>query len=97
MVTVMTPPLAPPSIVGVADFYTPGDLVDINCTSLESKPAASLKWLINEQKVRNSCLQICLYFCLHLFILQASEGTFLPQKTLLNDTSALETSISNLR
>ena len=80
MVTVMTPPLAPPSIVGVADFYTPGDLVDINCTSLESKPAASLKWLINEQKVRNSCLQICLYFCLHLFTFSGERRhIFAPQ------------------
>ena len=51
MVTVMTPPLDPPSIVGVADFYTPGDLVDINCTSIESKPAANLHWFINDQKV----------------------------------------------
>ena len=52
-VTVMTPPLIPPKIEGVADFYTPGDLVDINCTSLESKPAAALEWRINNQKVHN--------------------------------------------
>ena len=52
-VTVMTPPLIPPKIEGVADFYTPGDLVDINCTSLESKPAAALEWRINNQKVQN--------------------------------------------
>ena len=49
--TVMTPPLDPPSIVGVASFYNPGDLVEINCTSYESKPAAELHWIINGQNV----------------------------------------------
>ena len=46
-VTVMTPPLTPPTMEGVANFYNPGDLVDINCTSFESKPAAKLSWIIN--------------------------------------------------
>ena len=49
--TVMTPPLQPPLIEGVATFYNPGDLVDINCTSFESKPAASLSWMFNGKKV----------------------------------------------
>ena len=51
-VTVMTPPINPPKIVGVADFYSPGDLVEINCTSIESKPAAELQWVINDKIVR---------------------------------------------
>ena len=50
--TVMTPPLNPPKIEGVASYYNPGDLVEINCTSLESKPAAELQWVINEKIVR---------------------------------------------
>lgn len=49
-VTVMTPPVNPPIIVGVESYYNPGDLVEINCTSVESKPAASLQWIINEKK-----------------------------------------------
>ena len=49
--TVMTPPLTPPTIVGVANFYNSGDLVDINCTSFESKPTANLTWNVNDQPV----------------------------------------------
>ena len=95
-VTVMTPPLIPPKIEGVADFYTPGDLVDINCTSLESKPAAALEWRINNQKVQNFGDDFFLTFQFSFFF-QAKQGTFLPTTTSLNQTSALETSISNLR
>ena len=95
-VTVMTPPLIPPKIEGVADFYTPGDLVDINCTSLESKPAAALEWRINNQKVQNFGDDFFLTFEFSFFF-QAKQGTFLPTTTSLNQTSALETSISNLR
>ena len=95
-VTVMTPPLIPPKIEGVADFYTPGDLVDINCTSLESKPAAALEWRINNQKVQNFGDDYFLTFEFSFFF-QAKQGTFLPTTTSLNQTSALETSISNLR
>ena len=73
-VTVMTPPVNPPMIVGVESYYNPGkrficlhifsclfisiknsiflgDLVDINCTSVESNPAATLQWIVNEKKV----------------------------------------------
>ena len=96
-VTVMTPPLIPPKIEGVADFYTPGDLVDINCTSLESKPAAALEWRINNQKVQNFGDDFFLTFEFSFFFFQAKQGTFLPTTTSLNQTSALETSISNLR
>jgi len=49
-VTVMTPPVNPPTIVGVESYYNPGDLVDINCTSVESNPAATLQWIVNEKK-----------------------------------------------
>ena len=48
---VMTPPLTPPTIRGVASFYNSGDLIDINCTSFESKPAATLYWIINSESV----------------------------------------------
>jgi len=50
--TVMTPPLTPPTIVGVANFYNSGDLVDINCTSFESKPTANLTWNVNDQPAK---------------------------------------------
>jgi hypothetical protein len=52
--TVMTPPVNPPSLNGVAEYYLPGDLVEINCTSFESKPAASLFWILNGKPVSDN-------------------------------------------
>ena len=49
--TVMTTPTNPPVVEGVAGFYNPGDLVDINCTAIDSKPAATLSWNVNGKPV----------------------------------------------
>ena len=54
--TVMTPPLSTPTMEGVANFYNPGDLIDINCTSFESKPAAVLSWTVNGAPVSHAAL-----------------------------------------
>jgi len=42
---------AQPAISGGKSNYRPGDLVNVNCTSAASKPAASINWFINEKKV----------------------------------------------
>ena len=40
-----------PVIAGGRSNYRPGDLVDVNCTSAASKPAANIRWFINDKKV----------------------------------------------
>ena len=40
-----------PVINGGQSNYRPGDLVDVNCTSAASKPAAQIKWFINDKPV----------------------------------------------
>ncbi|XP_057365342.2 uncharacterized protein LOC130686064 [Daphnia carinata] len=39
-----------PTITGGKSSYRAGDLVDVNCTSAASKPAANIRWFINERK-----------------------------------------------
>jgi len=46
------PPKMPPKIQGLDEYYRIGDLVEINCTSKESKPAAKITWTLNGEKVR---------------------------------------------
>ncbi len=50
-VTVMVPPINPPTIDGAASFYMPGDLIEMKCSSFDSKPAADLFWIINGKQV----------------------------------------------
>ena len=49
-------PAHPPEIIGKnsSDFtyLAPGDRIEMNCTSRESKPAADIQWFINGKKVR---------------------------------------------
>ena len=41
---------------GKAAFsYKVGDILDVNCTSPRSKPPATLKWYINNERVRQIC------------------------------------------
>ena len=39
-----------PIITGGRNSYRSGDLVDVNCTSAASKPAAKIRWFINDKK-----------------------------------------------
>jgi len=52
---VVSPPPGPPFIQGdIRETYQPGDLVHLNCTSRDSKPAADLSWKINNQTADSS-------------------------------------------
>lgn len=44
-------PKNPPTITGGKSTYRAGDLVDVNCTSAASKPAATMHWIINGRNV----------------------------------------------
>ncbi|XP_054717916.1 uncharacterized protein LOC129227391 [Uloborus diversus] len=46
-------PTEGPSITGGLSKYRIGDTVSVNCTSSKSKPAATLKWFINDELVAN--------------------------------------------
>ncbi|KAF4523825.1 hypothetical protein B566_EDAN008060, partial [Ephemera danica] len=39
-----------PHISSLAEVYSEGEPIDINCTSARSKPATTLTWYINDQK-----------------------------------------------
>ena len=45
-------PKEPPLITGGKSEYFPGQLLSLNCSSKESKPAPLLSWSINEKKVK---------------------------------------------
>lgn len=47
----LVPPRLAPAISGIDSYYMPGDLVEINCESLDSKPAPSLEWKLNGKDV----------------------------------------------
>merc|ERR1711953_606474 len=52
---VVSAPPRPPLIQGdIRDNYQPGDLVHLNCSSRDSKPAADLSWKINGQTADSS-------------------------------------------
>ena len=48
-------PAQPPQIIGkntsLVEYLAPGDTLHMNCTSRESKPAADLRWYINNKLV----------------------------------------------
>ncbi|XP_054724609.1 uncharacterized protein LOC129234603 [Uloborus diversus] len=48
---VMVLPTEGPRITGGQPKYNVGDTVAINCTSAKSKPAATLRWFINDQPI----------------------------------------------
>ena len=52
-------PAQPPEIIGknssVVEYLAPGDSVEMNCTSRESKPAADLRWFINGKNGQKKC------------------------------------------
>lgn len=48
---VMVLPTEGPSITGGPSKYNVGDTVAINCTSAKSKPAATLRWFINDNLI----------------------------------------------
>ena len=60
--------------MGVANFYNSGDLVDINCTSFESKPAANVTWKVNDQPVRG-----------HSYIMSARFGGWVYKMNIFAD------------
>lgn len=43
-----------PSITGEEKVYATGDVLGLNCTSGKSHPAATLKWFINREQVRET-------------------------------------------
>nr|XP_040574662.1 cell adhesion molecule 2-like [Lepeophtheirus salmonis] len=52
--TVIVPPKFPPKIKGINSSYRSGDLVEINCTSSDSKPAAKLTWFMNGEPIQSN-------------------------------------------
>jgi hypothetical protein len=52
------PPKSGPRISGIEDYYRVGDLVEINCTSVESKPAAHISWTVNGIKVDSRSVKL---------------------------------------
>lgn len=54
--TVVSPPKLAPKITGIDSNYRIGDLVEVFCTSKDSKPAASLNWRINGKPAPRSDL-----------------------------------------
>ena len=52
--TVVVPPRLAPQITGIDSFYSAGDLVEVTCSSRDSKPAVSLKWKLNGEFVSSS-------------------------------------------
>ncbi|XP_076067810.1 uncharacterized protein LOC143040593 [Oratosquilla oratoria] len=55
--TVIDLPESAPVLEGARTSYRLGDRVDVNCTSPLSKPAAALKWYINEELAPSSWLR----------------------------------------
>ncbi|XP_013776703.2 uncharacterized protein LOC106461429 [Limulus polyphemus] len=43
-------PKEDPVMEGIQDSYSPGDVVDVTCVAAPSKPAAVLKWFINDKE-----------------------------------------------
>jgi hypothetical protein len=50
-------PKQPPRIVGGQGTYKPGEALRVNCTSGPSRPAANLKWYINNDTVSDTYQQ----------------------------------------
>ncbi len=49
-------------ILGGRGDYSPGDIVHLNCTSYESKPAADLTWYINDEGSLETILVLFLIY-----------------------------------
>lgn len=50
-IQVAVPPSSPPSISGVLSSYTPGDFVNLNCSTFNSTYVPRLKWILNHEEV----------------------------------------------
>ncbi|XP_076036079.1 uncharacterized protein LOC143022030 [Oratosquilla oratoria] len=44
-------PDGPPRIKGLSPFYHVADVININCSSIRSRPAATLHWTVNRNRV----------------------------------------------
>ncbi|KAF2368891.1 Immunoglobulin V-set domain [Trinorchestia longiramus] len=55
--TIVDLPVSAPVLEGAHTAYEAGDLVNINCSSPCSKPAATLEWFVNEHRVTDSVLR----------------------------------------
>ncbi|KAK3850810.1 hypothetical protein Pcinc_042509 [Petrolisthes cinctipes] len=58
---VVVKPDKDPSITGGQTKYHAGDQVKVNCTSERSRPAASLEWYINGEKVKTESDKLIQY------------------------------------
>ncbi|KAK4288886.1 hypothetical protein Pmani_038115 [Petrolisthes manimaculis] len=58
---VVVKPDKDPSITGGQTKYHAGDQVNVNCTSERSRPAASLEWYINGEKVKTESDKLLQY------------------------------------
>ncbi|MPC38613.1 hypothetical protein E2C01_032124 [Portunus trituberculatus] len=65
-----------PTITGGRPKYRVGDEVHVNCTSLRSRPAASLMWYINDKQVSFRFLSI-------LSLLGSSLVTFSKRENMV--------------
>lgn len=50
--SISAPPTTEPEISGIHPVVSVGDMITGNCTSYHTKPAASLMFYINDEKVR---------------------------------------------
>ena len=50
--SILAVPRRNPYIVGQKSRYSLGEVVDLNCTSNASLPAAELSWYVNSKEVR---------------------------------------------
>ncbi|RWS08730.1 uncharacterized protein B4U79_18149 [Dinothrombium tinctorium] len=48
--------LIPPQINGISSRYRVGDRLQVNCSSSESYPPPSLKWIVNNKEVKENQL-----------------------------------------
>ncbi|KAG7170593.1 Cell adhesion molecule 2-like 4 [Homarus americanus] len=56
MVVVTDTPESDPHISGTRNKYHAGDVVQVNCTSSPSKPAAALMWYVNDDQADSAFL-----------------------------------------
>ena len=47
----IVPPPKEPRIIGMAQTYKVGNIVEVTCKSKDSKPAPRIQWLVNKENV----------------------------------------------
>ena len=50
------PPPKEPRIIGMAQTYKVGNIVEVTCKSKDSKPAPRIQWLVNKENVSKEWL-----------------------------------------